>query len=190
MQSMRLLPSGVGSVLSAICRARQSTAVFVPLAVALLPVLVTGCATSQDSPGFWQRFGQALAASDNSVPVSPAPTPVYVPPVPASGDPSDIIAGIGQTILQQNPPMTRTAPAKIERVAVLKVMDIESKAIIQRANGEMYLIEYGVGALSLWRYEGKVVLVYSPGLFLGVGSSIVLPEVEEKARIWNAERLQ
>ncbi|HUI07262.1 MAG TPA: hypothetical protein VL486_09680 [Verrucomicrobiae bacterium] len=73
---------------------------------------------------------------------------------------------------------------------MLKVMDIESKAIIQRANGEMYLIEYGVGALSLWRYEGKVVLVYSPGLFLGVGSSIVLPEVEEKARIWNAERLQ
>lgn len=30
------------------------------------------------------------------------------------------------------------------------------------------LIEKGVGCLSLWGYEGKIVLVTSSGIFLGV----------------------
>lgn len=30
------------------------------------------------------------------------------------------------------------------------------------------LIEKGVGCLSLWRYEGKIVLITSSGIFLGV----------------------
>jgi hypothetical protein len=69
-------------------------------------------------------------------------------------------------------------------------MDSDYKAIIQRRNGEMYLIEYGVGVISIWRYEGKAVLIHSPGLFCGVGSSIILPDDDQKARIWNAEQIQ
>jgi hypothetical protein len=66
-------------------------------------------------------------------------------------------------------------------------MDSDNKAIIRRQGGDTYLIEYGVGVISIWRYEGKVVLIHSPGLFCGVGSSIILPENDQKARIWSAE---
>jgi len=88
-------------------------------------------------------------------------------------------------------PRAAVAPrSTIEAVAVLKVMDTDYKAIIQRGNGEMYLVEYGIGVISIWRYEGKVVLIHSPGLFCGVGSSIILPDEDQKARIWNAEQIQ
>lgn len=75
----------------------------------------------------------------------------------------------------------------VESVALVKIMDGEDKAIIQRHNGETYLIDYGIGGLSLWRYEGKSVLIHSPGRFCGLGSSIILPDNGQKARIWNAE---
>ncbi len=79
--------------------------------------------------------------------------------------------------------------ADTEAVILLKVMDYDSKAIIQRRNGDQYLIEYGVGVISIWRYEGKAVLIHSPGLFLGVGSSIILPDDDQKARIWDSKLL-
>lgn len=79
--------------------------------------------------------------------------------------------------------------ADTEAVIMLKVMDSDSKAIIQRRNGDQYLIEYGVGVISIWRYEGKAVLIHSPGLFLGVGSSVILPDDDQKARIWDSKLL-
>jgi hypothetical protein len=63
------------------------------------------------------------------------------------------------------------------------------KGIIERANGERWLIEKGVGAISFWRYEGKRVLIHSPGLFCGVGSKLILPDTNQEARIWQSERL-
>ena len=82
------------------------------------------------------------------------------------------------------------ALAGAERVAVLKVLeDDDDSLIIQRRNGESYLIEKGVGCLSAWRYEGRTAIVDSPGLFAGVGSSLILPEVGQKCRIWGAERI-
>jgi hypothetical protein len=77
--------------------------------------------------------------------------------------------------------------AGTEAVILQKVMDTDSKAIIQRKNGEQHLIEYGIGVLSIWRYEGKVVIIDSPGLFLGVGSSIILSDADQKARIWDSK---
>ena len=44
------------------------------------------------------------------------------------------------------------AHAGVEAVTVQKVMD--DKAIIVRGNAEMFLIEKGVGCLSLWRWAG------------------------------------
>ncbi len=79
------------------------------------------------------------------------------------------------------------ASAATESVRVAKVMD--DKAIITRHNGESYLIEKGVGCLSLWRYEGKMVLIVSPGLFLGVGSKLLIPELDQECRIWDSELL-
>jgi hypothetical protein len=79
------------------------------------------------------------------------------------------------------------AQAGVEAVVVKKTMD--DKAIVVRANGEMYLIEKGVGCLSLWRYQGKRVYVNSPGLFLGVGSNLLIPDDSQECRIWNSESL-
>jgi hypothetical protein len=80
-----------------------------------------------------------------------------------------------------------TAHAEVEAVTVRKAMD--DKAIIVTSNGGIYLIEKGVGCLSLWRYEGKRVYVNSPGLFLGVGSSLLIPDADQQCRIWNSESL-
>lgn len=77
------------------------------------------------------------------------------------------------------------ARAGTEAVFVKKAMD--DTAILVRANGDTYLIEKGVGCLSLRRYEGKRVYISSPGLFLGVGSSLLIPDADQQCRIWNSE---
>jgi hypothetical protein len=79
--------------------------------------------------------------------------------------------------------------AAAEFVTVVKVLEDGDKGIIQRSNGERWLIEKGVGAISFWRYEGKKVLISSPGIFCGVGSKVILPDADQEARIWKAERL-
>ncbi|MGG4034060.1 stalk domain-containing protein [Paenibacillus cisolokensis] len=85
-------------------------------------------------------------------------------------------------------------PSKIfadssEYVYLAKVYDSDYEAIIVRKNGDAYLIEYGVGVISIWRYEGEFVVINSPSLFAGVGSTIVLPDEDEEATIWDAEFL-
>jgi hypothetical protein len=81
------------------------------------------------------------------------------------------------------------ATAATEYVTVVKVLENDDKGIVQRRNGERWLIEKGTGARSFWKYEGKKVLIHSPGLFCGVGSKIILPDDDQEARIWNAEEL-
>jgi hypothetical protein len=81
------------------------------------------------------------------------------------------------------------ALAGAEYVTLIKVLDNEDQGIIERRNGERWLIEKGVGALSFWRFEGKKIIVNSPGIFCGVGSKVILPDVDQQARIWNAEQI-
>jgi hypothetical protein len=83
--------------------------------------------------------------------------------------------------------MSVLVSAAAEYVFVQKVID--DQAVIVRSNGSTYLIEKGVGCLSLWRYEGKRVIVDSPGLFLGVGSRLVLPDADQECRIWNSKQI-
>jgi len=66
---------------------------------------------------------------------------------------------------------------------------MDDNAIVARKNGEAYQIEKGVGCLSLGRFEGKAVLINSPSLFLGVGSELILPDSDQKCRIWNSSSL-
>ncbi len=79
--------------------------------------------------------------------------------------------------------------AATEIVTVVKVMQNDDKGIVQRRNGERWMIEKGTGAISFWRYEGKTVLIDSPGTFCGAGSRVILPDEGQEARIWNAELL-
>jgi hypothetical protein len=77
----------------------------------------------------------------------------------------------------------------LEYVGVVKVLDPSDKAIIARANGEQWLLEKGVGCLGLFRFEGRQVIVTSPGLFAGVGSQLILPDGSGNCRIWNSQQL-
>ncbi|QIA27704.1 copper amine oxidase N-terminal domain-containing protein [Thermaerobacter sp. PB12/4term] len=80
--------------------------------------------------------------------------------------------------------------AEVEYVWVLEVDDLENWVIVERSNGEQWLLEYGVGCLSLWFYEGRQVIIYSPGfLFAGVGSKIVLPERDQTCQIFDAKQI-
>lgn len=81
------------------------------------------------------------------------------------------------------------ASADTEIVSVVKVLENGDKGIIERGNGETWLIEKGVGAISFSRFEGKKVLIQYPGLFCGIGSKLILPDVGQEARIWNAEQI-
>jgi hypothetical protein len=81
------------------------------------------------------------------------------------------------------------ANAGAEYVTLVKVLANDDQGIIERRNGERWLIEKGVGALSSWRFEGKQTIINSPGLFCGVGSKVILPDVDQQARIWSAEQI-
>src|SRR5258708_23079061 len=93
---------------------------------------------------------------------------------------------IAMTILFLRPSLR----AGVEAVYVSKVLDSSDQVIIRRRNGEVWLLEYGVGVISIWQYEGKAVLIKSPGIFGGVGSEIILTDDDENAPIWNAEEIQ
>lgn len=74
----------------------------------------------------------------------------------------------------------------LEAVSVIQASITSYNAVIARRNGEVWLIEYGVGCLGIWRYEGRTVYVRSPGLFAGVGSEIILPDGSGTCRIWDS----
>jgi hypothetical protein len=61
--------------------------------------------------------------------------------------------------------------------------------MIIRDNSEAWIVEKGVGCLSLDFYEGRRILIYSPGLFAGVGSKIILSDRDQQCKIWDAEYL-
>ena len=82
---------------------------------------------------------------------------------------------------------SRDSFASAEWVYVEKVLSNDDNGIIVRANGEAYQIEKGTGCLSFWRYEGRRVLVSSPGMFLGAGSELILPDADQKCRIWDSK---
>ena len=75
-----------------------------------------------------------------------------------------------------------------ESVSVYKIVDYD-RALITRKNNEAWILEKGIGCLSLDFYEGQHILIYSPGLFAGVGSKIILPDRDQICIIWDAEFL-
>jgi len=82
-----------------------------------------------------------------------------------------------------------SAMTATEFVTVAKILSNDDFGIIVRSNGNAYQIEKGVGCISFWRYEGKKVLISSPGLFLGIGSELILPNDNQKCRIWDSKEI-
>lgn len=96
----------------------------------------------------------------------------------------NLILGI---LLSSGAGLTPLAGQTTEYVVVQKVLN--DSALVVRGTGALYLIEKGVGCLSLWRYEGKKAVVYSPGQFLGVGSKLILPDQNQECRIWDSKEI-
>jgi hypothetical protein len=80
------------------------------------------------------------------------------------------------------------ASASIEEVLVTETKTHDDRAVIMRQNGELYLVEKGSGCVSLWRYEGRPVLIVSPGQFLALGSRLLLPDPRQQCSIWMITR--
>ncbi len=78
-----------------------------------------------------------------------------------------------------------------EWVSVYSVFsDSGDKVIVFRADGEEWLLDYGVGCIELDLYEGRSVLVTSPSVFFaGIGSHIVIPDADESCIIWDSTQI-
>ena len=74
--------------------------------------------------------------------------------------------------------------ADAEHVVLRSVM--KDKLVVVRKDGSAYLAEKGMGCLSVSQYQGRQVVIDSPGRFLGVGSRLLLPNAEQDCQIWQA----
>ena len=80
------------------------------------------------------------------------------------------------------------ARGMIEEVYLAKIKTNDERAIIMRSSGETYVIEKGHGCTSLWRYQGSIVLIASPGPFLAFGSKLLIPEIRQHCTVWTVTR--
>jgi len=61
--------------------------------------------------------------------------------------------------------------------------------IVEDSEGDQYLVEYGAGCSSMWRYEGKYIYIDVTGYLNGVGDTIYLLDDEQDCRVWDVEEL-
>ncbi len=72
---------------------------------------------------------------------------------------------------------------------VSAVIDSKDEIIVTDSYGDSYLIEYGIGCLSMWRYEGKVIQI-DTGLFLdGIGDRIYLFDSDDDCSVWDVNKI-
>src|SRR5688572_23055022 len=74
--------------------------------------------------------------------------------------------------------------ADAERVILRSAM--KDQLVVVRKDGTAFLVEKGMGCLSVSQYQGRQVVIDSPGRFLGVGSRLLLPNAEQDCQIWQA----
>lgn len=115
--------------------------------------------------GFYEGMGLSPKRCENPIP--PDAQIVIVPSTPA------------------RPPVASSG--QFEQVTVLYELDY-NQVLVSRRFGEQWLLDYGVGCLSL-QYTFSPVFIYSPGLFAGIGSKIVIPDRGQECRIWWSEYL-
>jgi hypothetical protein len=77
--------------------------------------------------------------------------------------------------------------ADAERVVLRSAT--KDQLVVVRKDGTAYVVEKGMGCLSVAQYEGRQVVIDSPGRFLGVGARLLLPEAEQDCQIWRAREV-
>lgn len=104
---------------------------------------------------------------------------------PAYGD-KIIISNYSNTVCE----ITASDDVNIKQYYVEDVSDSKDEIIIQDKKGYRYLVEYGIGCLSMWRYENKNIDIDIGGSFLdGISDRIYLFNSDDDCKVWNAEEL-
>lgn len=80
--------------------------------------------------------------------------------------------------------------ANLKKYYVVKELSSDYKIIVEDAYGDQYLVEYGIGCLSMWRYEGKYIHIDVGGAFLdGIGDRIYLFDSDADCRVFDVDEL-
>jgi len=79
--------------------------------------------------------------------------------------------------------------AAAEFVILAKMLPGDDKLVIQRLNGDQWLIAKGAGASTAFLYEGRQVIIIYPQSFCGRGSTLFLVENGQEAPLIDAEQL-
>jgi len=85
--------------------------------------------------------------------------------------------------------LSAQAFAGAEFVLLAKMLPGDDKLLIQRRNGDQWLIAKGAGASSAFLYEGRQVIIIYPQTFCGRGSTLFLMENGQEASLTAAEQL-
>lgn len=97
---------------------------------------------------------------------------------------------VASLLVVATPSYGALAPAQmVEPVVVVETFGTDL-VLVQRENGEAWILRYGIGCISLPLYSGRTVFVYNPaGFFAGIGSRILIPDGRGACSIWKATKL-
>ncbi len=148
-------------------------------------VVATATPTSDPSSHVYLPF---LPRSWNSVPTAtqaPAPsstataTPMVSPTVTRTPSPSPAPTAT---------PTTAPALQKIESPTVGLVMGYDKAVLVRGLEHDAYLVQYGVGCISLSLYEGRYVFLIYPSVY-PYGAKIVITETDQECYILDSAYL-
>lgn len=74
----------------------------------------------------------------------------------------------------------------LKQYYVSEVFDSDDKIIVQDKYDNVYIVEYGIGCLSMWRYEDKWIYIDIGGSFLdGISDRIYLFDSQDDCKVWD-----
>jgi len=103
----------------------------------------------------------------------------------------------GDTIILGSFGQTKTCevgniPKKVnlQKYFVISVNNGKNEIVVEDKYGDKYLVEYGIGCLSMWRYENKYIDIDTGGLFLdGISDKIYLFDSGDECQVWNVKKI-
>jgi len=73
---------------------------------------------------------------------------------------------------------------------VHQVFDSDDKIMVEDSYGDLYLVEYGIGCLSMWRYEDKYIQIDIGGGYLdAISDRIYLFDSDDDCSVWDVDEL-
>jgi hypothetical protein len=78
----------------------------------------------------------------------------------------------------------------LEPFYIENVIDSKDQIIVQDAGGDRFLVEYGMGCSSMWRFEDKYIHIDIGGSFLdGISDRVYLLDSDQDCRVWDVDEL-